>query len=103
MKPIDIDATNFDEFVKGEFVVVDCWSPTCPPCLMLAPVIDKLASKHTNVKFGKVNFSNQANRPIANRFGINVVPTLLVFKSGELVNRLVGYKDEATLEKELGL
>lgn len=103
MKPIDIDATNFDEFVKGEFVVVDCWSPTCPPCMMLAPVIDALASKHTNVKFGKVNFSNSANQPIAARFSINVIPTILIFKKGELVETLVGYKDEATLEKELGL
>tara|TARA_Y100000310_G_scaffold338109_1_gene426880 strand:- start:1027 stop:1338 length:312 start_codon:yes stop_codon:yes gene_type:complete len=103
MKPIDVDAKDFDEFIKGKFVVVDCWSPTCPPCLMLAPVIDELAKEHTEVKFGKVNFANQENVVIAQRFHIHGIPAILVFKNGELVDTLVGYKGKEVLAKELGL
>jgi len=103
MKPINIDAIDFDEFIKGELVVIDCWSPTCPPCLMLAPVIDDLAKEHPDVKFGKVDFANHDNVVIAERFHINGIPAILIFRKGELVDTLVGYRDKATLAKELGL
>jgi len=104
-KPISVDAVEFDNFVKKHpFVVVDCWSPTCPPCRMLAPVLDALASAHAGrVVFGKVNFADPDNVQIAKRFGIEVIPTLLVFKKGKLVDRMVGFKSEDELEEALGL
>jgi len=69
-KPTILTASEFDEFIKQhDFVVVDFWSPTCPPCLMLAPVIDELASKHANVAFAKVNISDPENAQIADRYG----------------------------------
>lgn len=104
-KPISVDAVSFDDFIKKHpFAVVDCWSPTCPPCRMLAPVLDALASKHAGkVVFGKVDFSNPDNIQIARRFSVDAIPALLVFKGGKLVNRMVGYKNEDELEKELGL
>ena len=104
-KPVSVDAVEFDDFVKKHpFAVVDCWSPTCPPCRMLAPVLDALASAHAGkVVFGKVNFANPDNIQIAQRFGVQVIPTLLVFKKGELVDRMVGFKSEDELERELGL
>ncbi len=104
-EPISVDAVSFDDFVKKHpFAVVDCWSPTCPPCRMLAPVLDALASKHAGkVVFGKVSFAEPDNVQIARKFGVEVIPTLLVFKKGKLVDRMVGYKSEDELEQALGL
>ena len=104
-EPVDISAFKFDEFVeKYPFVVVDCWSPTCPPCVMLAPIIKDLAKEYSGkVVFGKVNFMYPENQEIAIRYGIQGIPTLLVFKNGRLAGRLVGYRDKAMLKRELGL
>jgi len=103
-KPTILTASEFDEFIKQhDFVVVDFWSPTCPPCLMLAPVIDELASKHANVAFAKVNISDPENAQIAARYGVQVIPTLLVFKDSDFIKRTVGYKSEEQLEEELDL
>lgn len=104
-KPTNITASELNDFVeKNDFAVVDCWSPTCPPCLMLTPVIDELANKHAGkVAFAKISFANPANQRIAQRFGISGIPTILVFKNGEFVNKLVGYHSAEQLEAELGL
>jgi len=104
-KPISVDAAEFDDFVKKyPFVVVDCWSTRCPPCLMLAPVIDVLAKKHAGkVVFGKVSFDNPENQIIAARFGIRGIPTMLIFRDGKLVDRIVGLVYRDVLEEKLGL
>jgi len=103
-KPTTLTASEFDEFIKKHsFAVVDFWSPTCPPCLMLAPVIDELANAHTNVTFAKVNISDPQNSALAQRFGVQVIPTLLIFKGGDFIKRMVGYRDQEQLETELEL
>ena len=104
-KPIDVDAVSFDDFIKKHpFIVIDCWSTRCPPCMMLAPIIDDLAKEHAGkVVFGKLSFDDIDNQQIAARFEINVIPTLLIFRDGKLADRLVGYRTKETLEKELGL
>ncbi len=103
-KPTNLTAPEFNEFIqKNDFAVIDCWSPTCGPCLMLAPVIDELASKHANVAFAKLNVSDRENIPVASKFGVQVIPTLLVFKNGEFTKRYVGYHSAEQLEEELGL
>lgn len=104
-KPVDIDGVDLDAFVKKhEYAVVDCWSPSCPPCVMLAPIIHDLAKKHAGkVVFGKVNFSDSSNQMVAAKYGISGIPTLLIFRKGKLVNRLVGYRSKSELEIELEL
>jgi thioredoxin 1 len=85
--------TNFEtEVLSSETpVLVDFWAEWCGPCRMLAPVIDDLAEEYKGkVKVGKLD--TDANRNTAMRFSISAIPTVLVFKKGQLVQRLQGFR-----------
>ena len=98
MAIIHADNSNFKSEVlesKGT-VLVDFFATWCGPCKMLAPVLEKVADKHPDVKVVKVDV-DQANA-LASSYGVMGVPTILVFKNGEIVNKAVGYRNEASLE-----
>jgi thioredoxin 1 len=81
-------------------VMVDFWSHGCPPCKRLAPVIDELANDNEgNAKIGKVNVGD--NMDLAVEYGISAVPTILVFKGGEVVERMQGFQDKSKLQEIL--
>jgi thioredoxin 1 len=88
---------NFN--VSTGIVVVDFWSPRCGPCVMLAPVLEATANKNPNVTFAKVNAAE--NHSVSNYYGISAVPTLIFFKDGALVKKLVGYQTEQALTKHI--
>jgi thioredoxin 1 len=101
-KPIAIDDNNFDQTVLKSTtpVLVDFWAPWCRPCLMLAPVLDELVEYYS----GKITFAKldvDQNPKTASRYSIMSIPTLLLFKNGEPVSHLVGYKPKAELKREL--
>lgn len=85
-------AVNFDEFISHGVVVVDFWAPWCGPCKLLEPVLDEVVATLTNVTFGKVNCDNAPE--LVKRFQVASIPTLCIFKNGELVDRVVGLSDE---------
>jgi thioredoxin 1 len=81
-------------------VLLDCWAPWCGPCRTLAPVIDGLAQAYTGrVRVAKLNVDD--NRAVAGRYDIQGIPTLLLFESGHLRDRLVGRQPRAVLEARL--
>lgn len=81
-------------------VLVDFWSHGCPPCKRLAPVIDQLAiDNEGTAKVGKVNVGD--NMDLAVEYGVSAVPTILLFKGGEVVERMQGYKDKGELQAVL--
>lgn len=88
-------ANNFDEFIAGGVAVVDFWATWCGPCRMLAPILDEVAEKLSDVKFGKVDVDNA--RELAKRFQIMSIPNVCIFKDGELVDRIIGLCDEDEL------
>lgn len=97
------DAT-FDEIVNGsaEPVIVDFWAEWCGPCKMVAPILDEIAEEQDgSVKVTKLNVDE--NPSTAQRFGVMSIPTMLVFRDGELDKRIVGAKGKAQLMEELGL
>ncbi|MDH7508790.1 MAG: thioredoxin [Methanomassiliicoccales archaeon] len=100
-EPIVIDDVGFDGFVnRYEVAVVDCWAPWCGPCRMIAPVIDSLARElQGRVAFGKLN--TDENQRIALQYRIQAIPTLLVFKNGKLVDRIVGAMPKDQIMKRI--
>lgn len=103
-------AGNVAEFTDANFeaeviqssvpVLVDFWAPWCGPCKMLAPSIEALAAQYAGkVKVGKLNTDDNEN--IAAQFGIRSIPTLLMFKNGEVVNQLVGALPKDKIAEQL--
>ena len=105
-KPLVMSDQGFDETLKKyPLVVVDFWSENCPPCRLIAPVLEELAADmRGNVVFGKVCVDEYREK--AMEFGISAIPTLLIFREGKLVDRIVGFssKDDlvSRLSKHLG-
>jgi thioredoxin len=70
-------------------ILVDCWAPWCGPCRMIAPVLDELAAE-ANGRYQITKLNVDENPQVSGRFGIRSIPTMLIFKNGELVDTLVG-------------
>ena len=89
-KPLEVNDENFDEIIsKYDIVVVDFWAPWCGPCRMVAPVIEELAKEMKGkVVFAKLN--TDENPRMVTRYRIMSIPTLMLFKEGKLVDRIVG-------------
>jgi len=95
------DANFPDEVVKSATpVVVDFWAEWCGPCKMIAPVLDELATEYNGkVKIGKVNIDE--HQQLAITYGINSIPTLLIFKGGKVSEQIVGLKSKRDLKVSL--
>jgi thioredoxin 1 len=100
--PTNTSDSTFDQDVlKSDVpVLVDFWAPWCGPCRMVAPVVEDLAEEYDGrVKFVKLN--TDENPMVASRYGIRSIPTLLVFKGGQQVGQIVGFRPKGDLAKRL--
>ena len=101
-KPRDVTDTTFEQEVlqAGKPVLVDFWAPWCGPCRMVAPVVEELAEEYAGkVEFVKVN--TDENPEISVKYGIRSIPTLLVFKGGQPVGEIIGFRPKSDLKKRL--
>jgi thioredoxin 1 len=85
----ELTDSNFKEFINKEFVLVDVWATWCGPCKMIAPIIDEISADFVGkLSVGKLDAD--ANRQTVTELGVKNIPTLLLFKNGKLVDKLVG-------------
>ena len=101
-KPIQVNDSNFeDTVINAETpILVDFWAEWCGPCKMIAPVLEELASElDGQLVIGKLDVD--ANQDTAMAYGVMSIPTLLLFKGGEPVDRIVGFQPKPQLEKRL--
>ncbi len=99
---VEFNDSNFqNEVLDSEGrVLVDFWAPWCGPCRQIAPLIDQLAEQYSgSAKIGKLNIDE--NPSVTGQYGIQSIPTLLVFSGGEVVERFVGMPPKAKLEQAL--
>src|SRR3989442_6394790 len=99
---VTLSNENFDQEInKAQLpVLVDFWAEWCGPCKMLAPMLDELAEESAGkLRIGKVNVDE--NQELASKFGIRAIPTLLLFKGGQIKEQIVGMSGKKDLEKKL--
>ncbi len=97
---VEFTDSNFETKVEGaELTIVDFWAEWCGPCKMISPIIEELANENQGVNVGKVNVDE--NPELSMKYNIRSIPTILFFKGGEIVDKVVGAVPKAVLESKL--
>ena len=103
MAVITVTKENFQEQVlnASNTVLLDFWATWCGPCRMVAPIVEEIAAKNPGITLGKINVDEEME--LAMQFGITSIPTLVVMKDGQMVNKAIGYAPKKEILKLLGL
>ena len=86
---IDLNDSNFEQTVSDDNpTLVDFWAEWCGPCKMMHPVFENLSKKYPTIKFARINVDNNQN--IAMRFAVQSIPTFIMFKAGQIIDKMMG-------------
>jgi len=98
---VEFTESNFNEEVlkSDKPVLVDFWAPWCGPCQLMGPVIDEVANELTSAKIGKLNVDEHPS--IAQNYEVMSIPTMKIFKNGQVVKEFIGVQSKETLKTEL--
>ena len=92
---IDLNANTFADEIKSGLTLVDFWAPWCGPCRMQGPILEQVVGKVAGSKIAKLNVDDAGS--VAAQFGVQSIPTLIIFKDGKAVKQFVGVQQAATL------
>lgn len=98
-KIVTLGNKNFKLALKKEVLLVDFWAPWCGPCKMIAPTLNEIAETETDIVIGKVNVDH--NQDLAKKYKVRNIPTMLIFKNGVEVGRIVGVKTKKAILSEV--
>ncbi len=91
-----LNHSNFDNFIENDkAVLIDFYADWCGPCRMVLPIVEEIASEREDIAVGKINVDE--NPELASRFGVISIPTLIVMKNGEIINRASGARPKAQI------
>jgi thioredoxin 1 len=99
---MDLEVTddNISEFLlKNEITVIDFWAPWCGPCKMLGPIIEELSVDNEDIGVGKIDVDKNSASP--KYYGIRGIPTLIFFKNGEEVDKIIGVASKAMIQDKI--
>ena len=98
-EPLNLDDSNFPQAInKYPLLLVDFWAPWCGPCRMMSPIIDQVGKEYIGkLVVGKVNVDENPN--ISGQFGISSIPTLILFKRGQVVNNIIGSVSKSRIDE----
>lgn len=99
MGVVDVSERNFDEITSRGIAVIECWAPWCSGCRIVGKMIEEFSKEFPDVKFGKLN--TDENEELAQRLGVLSLPTILIYKDGEEINRFIGTVNKDDLRVEL--
>ena len=86
---VELTSSTYEDFIKNEYVLVDVWAPWCGPCRQISPIVDQISLDFMEqLQVGKLNADT--NQEILGELGVRNIPTLILFKNGEVVERSVG-------------
>ena len=89
MPVMELTSQNFNqEIINNDLLLVDFWAEWCGPCKSMHPIFTRMAKKYKSVRFARVNVDNAQD--IATKYGIQSIPTFIMFKKGEIVNTMIG-------------
>jgi thioredoxin 1 len=95
---VTLTSSNFDAEIAKGLVLVDFWAPWCGPCRRMAPILEEIATEHKDsVKIGKLNTDN--HKKLATDKKIEALPTIIVYKDGKEIRRIIGLRSKAELVK----
>ena len=96
----ELSSSNFEQEVlkSSQPVLVDFWAPWCGPCRMIGPVVEELAGENADsLKVAKINIDDAQD--IAATYGVSSIPTLMIFKNGDVIDRFVGVQPKSRLQE----
>jgi thioredoxin 2 len=101
-KPLTVtDASFTSEILRATRpVLLDCWAPWCGPCQLIGPIVDQLAAE-SNGRYLVAKLNVDENPGVAGQFRVESIPTLLIFKSGRLVDRIIGVQSKEAISRQL--
>lgn len=95
MATIELKGSEWKEFSKAEYAVIDCYGDQCSACVLLEPVFDGVADELAGISFGRINITHYEE--IAETYEITAMPTVLFFRRGELVDQIIGSVEREAL------